>query len=366
MFRRCIQFLFRKPLLWILSKFNGKPDVSKIQSKLSSLLKQIMSGDKSLGLKLTINTSEDKFIIMSDLHKGSGNDADDFTQAQNNYVAACYYYLQNDFTYIALGDIEELWKNNIVQVVANNENTIELERKFIEKDKFIKVIGNHDLYWRNTPFFANKWLKKMYGKCIDVHEGVVLSTKINESNLTIFLTHGHQGDKTSDGNKFSKWFVANIWSKVQDYLDININSPSKDFLLRDKHNRMMYDWSAMQKNTILITGHTHKPVFASTNHMEKLNKDLLIAKSKNDIILTENLTLEITKKQQEYIITEAFSLKKPSYFNTGCCCFADGDITIIEIENNTIKLVKWGETSGESNRYILQELNFNDIVNVLN
>ncbi len=365
MLRRCIQYIFRKPLLWILSKFSSIPNETKVHSRLSNVLQQITKGNKSIGIKMQIDTNKDKFVIMSDLHKGNGNDADDFTLAQNNYVAACYYYLQNDFTYIALGDIEELWKNDIVQVVANNELTIDLEKKFIEKKKFIKVVGNHDLYWRNTPYFANKWLKRMYGSSIFVHEGIVLSTNIKNQNLNIFLTHGHQGDKTSDGNKFSKWFVANIWSKVQAYLDININSPSKDFLLRDKHNRMMYEWSIAQKNTILITGHTHKPVFASANHVEKLNKELFLAKSNNDIALVKTLTTEITKRQQEYISTEAFSLKKPSYFNSGCCCFSDGDITVIEIENNTIKLVKWGETSGESNRYILQEINLDDIRDAL-
>ena len=31
----------------------------------------------------------------------------------------------------------------------------------------------------------------------------------------------------------------------------------------------------------------------------------------------------------------------PSYFNTGCCRFSDGDITGIEITGQTISLVKW-------------------------
>ncbi len=31
----------------------------------------------------------------------------------------------------------------------------------------------------------------------------------------------------------------------------------------------------------------------------------------------------------------------PSYFNSGCCCFDDGDISGIEIESGEIRLVKW-------------------------
>ena len=34
-------------------------------------------------------------------------------------------------------------------------------------------------------------------------------------------------------------------------------------------------------------------------------------------------------------------MSQPSYFNTGCCCFDDGDITGIELEGGLIKLVRW-------------------------
>ncbi len=33
----------------------------------------------------------------------------------------------------------------------------------------------------------------------------------------------------------------------------------------------------------------------------------------------------------------------PHYFNTGCALYSDG-LTMIEIENDTIKLVKWHKT----------------------
>jgi UDP-2,3-diacylglucosamine pyrophosphatase LpxH len=291
---------------------------------------------------------------MSDLHKGNGNAADDFRTAANNYIAAAYYYLQNDFTYIALGDIEELWENNVVQVIANNEASITVEKEFVQKNRFYKVVGNHDLFWKNTPFFANKWLKKMYDICIPIYEGILLKTTVHGKTIDIFLTHGHQGDKTSDGNKFSKWFVANVWSKVQAYLEINPNSPSKDFLLRDTHNKMMYEWSALQKNTILITGHTHKPVFASHNHIEKIQRELAEASRKKDM-----------DKMQEYSSLEPYVLKKPSYYNTGCCCFDDGDITVVEIENDCIRLVKWSTILNEPTKLLLQEISLQEIINEL-
>jgi hypothetical protein len=37
---------------------------------------------------------------------------------------------------------------------------------------------------------------------------------------------------------------------------------------------------------------------------------------------------------------------KPSYFNTGCCRFEDGDITGIELDDGVLRLIKWGQAVG--------------------
>jgi hypothetical protein len=51
-----------------------------------------------------------------------------------------------------------------------------------------------------------------------------------------------------------------------------------------------------------------------------------------------------------------------TYFNTGCCCFDDGDITGIEIEGSMIRLIKWkyGENK-ESLREVLAESKLQDL-----
>src|SRR5205085_1714060 len=131
------------------------------------------------------------------------------------------------------------------------------------------------------------------------------------------LTHGHQGDKMSDNNAFSTWLVAHIWRPFQRYLEINVNTPAKDFTLRDRHNIMMYEWSSRHENLLLVTGHTHKPVFASGLYSNHPNNNI-------DILETNG-----QKKL------------KPSYFNSGCCCYNDGDITGIEVADGKIALVKW-------------------------
>jgi hypothetical protein len=46
---------------------------------------------------------------------------------------------------------------------------------------------------------------------------------------------------------------------------------------------------------------------------------------------------------------------KPTYFNSGCCCYNDGDITGIEIADGFIRLVKWESKSGPAKRMVLEE-----------
>lgn len=353
--RKLLQFLFRKPVAWLANKFSSAPKAKAVHHNLTRLLKNIEKEKVKKGQIITVPLNSSRIVIMSDIHKGAGNDADDFKRARGTYVDAACYYNDKKFTYVALGDVEELWENDIKSVYEKNSNTFLVEREFVAEDRLIKIFGNHDMYWVNTITSTKPWLEKMYGKAIPVCEGLIINFEGTEIPLRLFLTHGHQGDAQSDGNKFSKWFVANIWSRVQAYLDVKINSPSKDFLLRDKHNIMMYEWSAKHRNTILITGHTHKPVFASLNHLEKLKNDLAMAEQKQDTGLINKIQEEITLRQQEHSGSRAYEMKKPSYFNSGCCCFDDGDITTLEIENGEIRLVKWYNENGKGRRDVREK-----------
>ena len=199
-------------------------------------------------------------------------------------------------------------------------------------------------------------MRPVFGENLHVYEGVLLKTSYNDESHFIFLTHGHQGDKRSDGNPFSAWVVANIWTPVQRYLQISINTPATSFTLRDKHNIMMHDWSSTQKNLIFISGHTHKPVFASMDHIDRLSASLHQAEKINDTKAMASIGQELEKRREEYAGKAAVKIKaKPCYFNSGCCCFDDGDITGIEISDGYIRLVKWNDKTATPAREILEQ-----------
>ena len=123
------------------------------------------------------------------------------------------YYYDENFFFINLGDGEELWENNIFSVKKHNQLSFEKEKLFQQQKRFVKIFGNHDLYWANDPT-AFIQLESIYGEKIPVYEGCILTTTINDRSFQIYLTHGHQGDLQSDGNWFSKFFVSNIWGAI--------------------------------------------------------------------------------------------------------------------------------------------------------
>ena len=58
-----------------------------------------------------------KFILFSDCHRGDCSWKDDFAHNQNLYFHALTYYYEKDFTYIELGDGDELWQNRDFHII---------------------------------------------------------------------------------------------------------------------------------------------------------------------------------------------------------------------------------------------------------
>lgn len=353
--RQWLRRVLLKPVLWLSNRYSSRPNRQRIYTALSELLSHINNGDKKKGLVIPFDIATGKFIIFSDQHKGRRNGADDFTLCEPNYLAALDYYNTNGYHYIALGDCEELWENMWLMIKDHQRPSFEKEKQFIPRNAFVKIFGNHDLYWQNDPF-ASLQLKDVYGYDVPVYEGVVLQTTVNHQPLQIFCTHGHQGDAVSDGNWFSKFFVSNIWGPLQSFLNINPNTPAYDAHLKTLHNTIMYEWSAQQKELLLITGHTHQPVFESLTYIERLYRQLLFARQQKDESMIDTLQKDIQFRKFEYTsISNDYLTMKPTYFNTGCCCFSDGDITGIEIADGALKLIKWNAKTGTPKRIILEE-----------
>jgi predicted phosphodiesterase len=357
--------LLRRFFTWAANKFTSKPDMRLIHESLTSLYKIILQRDGAkqniletrAGKLLEFDAKTSRFIIFSDQHKGAGDWSDDFATNKDNYHAALEFYLEQGYTYINLGDCEELWENKPEPVLKLYANELRLEAAFAAANRYFKIFGNHDLLWFDNTA-VKQYLSPFFGNNAEVLEGIVLQTTIEEKLLHIFLTHGHQGDKVSDSNAFSKWFVGRIWVPIQRWLEINVNTPATDFHLTDRHNLMMYEWTMQFRDVILVTGHTHKPVFESLDHIQRLNKQLEKAIELKDEAAIETINSEIQKRLTEYrreSNTRDNTHVIPSYYNSGCCCFSDGDITGIEIADGYMRLVKWCKKDGLPHREVKEE-----------
>ncbi|MGZ3753725.1 MAG: metallophosphoesterase [Mucilaginibacter sp.] len=360
--RKFLQRLLTVPVINLANKWSSRPDQKRVDKALTDLYANITANPGKRGLGVPFDAQRDKFVILSDQHKGARDGADIFAKAARNYLAALDHYNEQGFIYINLGDSEELWENLITTIKRHNKSTFEKERLFLNRNAFVKIFGNHDLYWDNDPL-ANLTLKQIYGSEVKIYEGIILQTTVNNKPIEIYMTHGHQGDRQSDGNWFSKWFVSIVWAPFQAYLRINPNTPANNDTLKTRHNEMMYEWSSKRKNMILITGHTHQPVFRSLTELEALYEKLGIAKTQGNQAGIKQISAKITQLHLRDDAKEpSFKGYLDTYFNSGCCCFDDGDITGIELEDGFIRLIKWRYTGKKtSERMILQECRLADL-----
>jgi hypothetical protein len=103
-------------------------------------------------------------------------------------------------------------------------------------------------------------------------------------------------------------------------------------------------------------------VFVSLTHLERLFSRLIKAEKENNTAEVEKLKSEIKLRKIKGNTTTNFSAYEPTYFNTGCCCFDDGDITGIEIADGFIRLIKWEYNKVNiTERLVLEELQLTEL-----
>ena len=311
-------------------------------SDITEALSRTFTGQFTMTHSLDLQTPH-KFIIFSDQHKGAGDRADEFRNCAATYEAALQYYLAQGFTLILLGDVEELWEQSFGTVERAYQEILLLEGSF-PAGRYYRVWGNHDDAWMHERTVEKKL--KPYMPTTAVYEALRFEMSDGEEVIgRLLMCHGHQGTFASDklhwlgplGLRFYRW--------LQRIFGIGGNTPAQDACLRDAHETQMYQWAAQQEKLILLTGHTHRPVWSSRTHLQTLQLELAALQQEPD---SPELREQIKQKEQEIAKRMAKSppceetIKvEPAYFNTGSCAFDDGDITGIELIDGMLRLVKW-------------------------
>ena len=246
--------------------------------------------------------SDSRYVLFSDCHRGTGVSYDNFLKNQNLYFAALRYYYDRQFTYIELGDGDELWENrSMEQIKSIHDNTFWLLSLYYKQKRLWLLYGNHDLIKRNPRYIGqhfssyicstNKTQPLFPG--ITFYEGLILKDCLGKRDL--YLTHGHQADFLNSVLwKFSRFLVRYIWKPMEHIGFLDPTSAAKNNTKKRKTERLLTGW-AIDNDRILISGHTHRPMIGT---------------------------------------------KDSPYFNTGSCVHPRC-ITCIEVTDRCMTLVKW-------------------------
>jgi hypothetical protein len=301
----------------------------------------------------TVRLERLKLAIFSDHHKGIGDEADDFRLALPAYGAALEHYFGLGHTLVVLGDAEELWEDFPGPVLKEYAALLELENAFHKEGRYWRFWGNHDDEWRDRSQ-VDRYLGRYFGDLV-VWESLRLF--IEDGSIRcgeLLLVHGHQGTLVADLlGEFSRLVIRYLWRPIQRSFRIRPNTPATDLHLRHRHDVAMHKWAAQWKRLILIAGHTHHPIFPSAERITKLTEEYAWIRELSvdmDEIRRAEAELQLARAQQ-----------KPSYFNSGCCCFNDGRITGIEIAEGEIRLVRWADSIGRLQPEILDRLSLRNV-----
>lgn len=261
-----------------------------------------------------------KIVLMSDCHRGNGGLSDAFSKNQNLYSVALSNYYNQNFTYIELGDGDDLWKyNNFSEIKQEYSNVFWYLSRFYNEGRLHLIFGNHDIVKKNSKFVKNN-LHEFYDeqdkktaplfKDIKVHEGLILRYTVTDDK--IFLIHGHQGQYIND----RRWWIGRflcrtLWEPLS---SLGINDPTsaaKNYHQKVAVEKKLTEW-VQKKKYMLIAGHTHRPMFAEIGN--------------------------------------------PPYFNAGSSVHPRC-ITAIEITEGNITLVKWNiKTKEDGTLFIGKEV----------
>jgi UDP-2,3-diacylglucosamine pyrophosphatase LpxH len=299
-----------------------------------------------------------RYVLFSDQHKGSRERADDFKPCEITYLAALDEYNKEGYTLVEMGDVEELWENSIPPVMQANSQVFESIARFYPH-RYLRIGGNHDNTWENETS-VQQYLTR-YFPGIRIWPQILFHFEDDLGNWgDILCIHGHQGTWDADIFDFFPPLILPYFRRLQNRTGIGRTSPSTDTHSRSIQDNQMYTWANRQSKLILIAGHTHRPIWSSMTHQERLVTQLHTLKSmenppENYAAEVRRLQTEINYRNQVDPLDKGEIIKQtPCYFNTGCCSFADGDITGIEIDDGQMRLVKWKTTDGNVKRTVLE------------
>jgi UDP-2,3-diacylglucosamine pyrophosphatase LpxH len=286
--------------------------------------------DKAFQLSPHLTFDENsRLIFISDAHRGVGNRDDMFAPNANLFLHALTHYLNQEYTFVEVGDGDELWHNRYFKNIRLTYSKVfDLFAQFRKRNKLHLIVGNHD-----SP---KGLFDPMEKDGIPVYQGLRMTYVPTGQKL--FAVHGHQADP--DGDKkwdtyrrrsryFMKYLLRLGIDKFYHFAEPKPGLPEPVRLKRlprrfgEKALTKAYQLeSAIQmwlvkERQIVISGHTHMLNFPRQNELP--------------------------------------------HFNTGHC-ITPGYITGLEIDRGILSMVKWMKRDDGFSRTMLRQMPLNQIL----
>ncbi len=255
-----------------------------------------------------------KFIFFSDLHRGDDSISDEFARNQTLMLCALKYYYNKGYTYIEVGDGDELWEYKHFQYIRTAHTDIfALLKAFYEANRFIMLYGNHNIFLKDQKYVAKHYYHfydQYEDKVTDLLNGIIpleaVILRHRKTGQKILVMHGHQGDLLNDQLwPINMFFLRYFWRFVHVVGFKNPSSPARNYQKRHKVEKKYNKWIQENKD-MLICGHTHRAKFPKKGHLP--------------------------------------------YFNTGSCIHSKG-LSGIEIINDQIMTIQW-RLEADENGYV--------------
>jgi UDP-2,3-diacylglucosamine pyrophosphatase LpxH len=228
-----------------------------------------------------------RFVFFSDCHRGDNSRTDSFVRNKELFLHALTHYYQEGFTYIEVGDGDELWKNRKFGKVRRAHKCVfDLLHMFDRQNRLHLILGNHDIQG-----FRCRQVEK---DGIIAEEALVLQH--TRSGQHLFVVHRHQADLESNQLYIiGRLLVRYVWKRLQLLGLVQTASQEGSTTRRARIEQRIIEWVEDQR-LITICGHTHNPTCTRFGAVH--------------------------------------------YFNAGSCIFP-GYITGLELQDGRITLVKW-------------------------
>lgn len=254
--------------------------------------------------KLEYFDENSKYIFLSDIHRGDDSASDVFARNQTIFLAALNYYYDRGYTYVEVGDGDELWEHKEFRHIRlAHSDVFEVMKKFYTDNRLIILYGNHNIFLKskhyvkkNLFYYYDEYTQDNHElfKGIRPHESFLLKQK--QTGQEILVLHGHQGDLMNDQLWFLNLVLVRYFWRFMHLVGFqNPSSPARNHFKRHRIEIKYKKWIAKHRK-MLLCGHTHRPKFPK--------------------------------------------LKELPYFNSGTCIHTRG-FQGIEILNNEIMMVDW-------------------------